>query len=76
MNFDEKIVKKRAAARFPPTVSCRLALELKPKLYPNFPNMQSLFSPCWMGKAMQQKKLTHKSFTYSDNPILTPKLTD
>jgi len=39
-----KNVKKMAAARFP-TVSCKIGLQLKPKLYPNFPNMPSLFPP-------------------------------
>jgi len=52
-----------AAARFP-TVSCKIGLQLKPKLYPNFPNMPSLFPLCVGTAAIQLKNLHSTQVLY------------
>lgn len=55
-----KNVKKMAAARFP-NWQLQSGLQLKPKLYPNFPNMPSLFPPCGHSHPTQK---THSQVLY------------
>ncbi len=63
MNFDEKIVKKRAAARFPPTVSCRLAFGVEAKIVSQFPKYAKSLFPLLDGQSHATKK-THSQVLY------------